>query len=348
MKKLFKENWYVLLYLLTLAAALVIRPLTGEEIVSYPWDTLCFIFMFMITAEGIRKEKLALPVFRVLNSVRSTPFLIFLILLSTFAFTLFLPDYAVVLIMLPFVVRLFRESNKAQYTSETVAMIVLLSEITGLVTPYSFGNIPLFYNRETSFSVYASTLLIPFACVLVVFVLEAFILFRKTKGDEIYLHIEKEDYWDNERKGKRILYPAFLIVLLFGRRFNTIDLLIVVALAYVILDREVYRTFNWGYFITVALIITTAYTIGRIIPEGTLSETLISILFTRTGGAVACGNSITAVRHSLPAAVLTFSLPFICALRELEGKERKTFVKEYVLLALPVVIVLCVLSIVLG
>jgi hypothetical protein len=346
MKKLFKENWYTLLYLLTAAAAIVIRPLTGEEIVSYPWDTLCFIFMFMITAEGIRKEKLALPVFRVLNSVRSTPFLIFLILLSTFVFTLFLPGYAVVLIMLPFVIKLLKESNREKYTTKTAAMIVLLSEITGLVTPCSFGNIPLFYNRDTSFSVYASTLLIPFACVLVVFVLEAFILFRKTKNDEIYLHIEKEDYWDNERKGKRILYPAFLIVLLFGRRFNTIDLLLVVALAYVILDREVYRTFNWGFFITVALIITSAYTIGRIIPEETLSETLISILFTRAGGAVARGNSITAVRHSLPSAVLTFSLPFICALRELEGKEKKAFVKEYILLTLPVLIVLTVFSLI--
>ena len=346
MKKIVKENWYILLYLLTAVTALVIRPLTGEEIVSYPWDTISFIFMFIITAEGIRKEKLALPVFRVLNSVRSTPFLIFLILLSTFVFTLFLPDYAVVLMMLPFVIRLLRESNKAQYTSETVAMIVLLSEITGLVTPYSMGNIPLFYNRGTSFSVYASTLLIPFACVLVVFILEAFILFRKTKGDEIYLHIEKEDYWDNERKGKRILYPAFLIVLLFGRRFNTIDLLIVVALAYIILDREVYKVFNWGYFITAILIITSAYTLGRIIPEGTLAETLISILFTRTGGAVACGNSITAVRHSLPSVVLTFSLPFICALRELEGNERKSFVKEYVLLAIAVLIVLTVFSLI--
>ncbi len=346
MKKLIKEHWYIIPYLLTAAAALVIRPLTGEEIVSYPWDTLCFIFMFMITAEGIRKEKLALPVFRVLNSVRSTPFLIFLILLSTFVFTLFIPGCAAVLIMLPFVVRLLGESNKARYTAKTAAMIVLLSEITGLVTPYSYGNIPLFYNRETSFALYASTLLIPFAAVLVVFVIEAFILFGKTKGDEIYLHIEKEDYWESERKGKRILYPAFLIVLLFGRRFNTIDLLLVVALAYVILDREVYRTFNWGMFITLLLIITSAYTLGRIIPESPLSETLISVLFTRTGGAAAYGNSVSAVRHSLPSSVLTFSLSFICALRELEEKEKKTFVKEYVLLALPPLAVLAVFSLI--
>lgn len=338
MKKI-KEYWFIPLYLAIAVALYIMRPLTGDEIVSFPWSTVSYIFMLLIVEEGIRKENIALPVFRLLNSIRSTPFLFFVLLSSTFILSLFLLDFMVVLIMVPFTIKLLKESNKEKYTALTVALITLLCIITTLFTPFSIGNLYLFLNRETPYSSYMSSLLPAFFISLVVFVIEAFIALRKTKGDEIYLHIENEDYWEKDRKGIRVLYIAFFLVLLFGRRFNTIDLLLVVALAFIILDRKVYRRVNYPVFITYFLMILSSYILGKMIAPSKGVEILTSVFFTRLGSEIAYGR-ITA---SLPSTILSFSFAFLYAMREMKGK-KKEFLKDYLFLALPVLLVLLLLA----
>ena len=333
MKKI-KEYWFIPLYLAIALALYIMRPLTGDEIVAFPWATVSYIFMLLIVEEGIRKENIALPIFRLLNSIRSTSFLFFVLLSSTFILSLLMFDFMVVLIMVPFTIKLLRESNKEKYTALSTALITLLGTITSLFTPFSTGNLYLFLNRETPYSSYMSSLLPAFFISFAVFVIEAFITLRKTKGDEIYLHIEDEDYWEKERKGIRVLYVAFFLVLLFGRRFNTIDLLLVVALAFIILDRKVYRKVNYPVFITYFLITLSSYILGKIIEPSKGAELVTSVLFTRLGSEIAFGTITT----SLPSTVLSFSFAFIYAIREMKEK-KKEFVKDYALLALPLLAV---------
>ncbi len=341
MKAEIRKYWFTALYLILAVVSLCIHPLTGDEIVSFPWRTAAYIFMLLLIEEGLKREKIALPVFRVLNSVRSTPFMFFLLLLSTFVLSLFFFPFIVVAVMVPFTIRLLEESEKKKYTAVTTALITLLSVITTLFTPFSEANLYLFLESGVSYSSYMKELLPPFSASLGVFAVEAFIVFRKTKGDEIYLHIENEDYWDRERRGMRILYLAFFLVVLFGRRFNTIDLLLVTALALLFLDRRIYREMNWGVAATLILFMISGYTLGKTaLRENRVLTALVSIVFTRLGG-LAEGGSTTA---TLPSVVISFSLPLLYAIRETKD-EKKEMVKKYALLALPHAVLFILFSI---
>lgn len=341
MKAEIRKYWFTALYLIFAAVSLCIHPLTGDEIVSFPWRTAAYIFMLLLIEEGLKREKIALPVFRILNSVRSTPFMFFLLLLSTFVLSLFFFPFIVTAVMVPFAIRLLEESEKKKYTAVTTALITLLSVITTLFTPFSEANLYLFLESGVSYSSYMKEFLPPFFASLGVFAVEAFIVFRKTKGDEIYLHIENEDYWDRERRGMRILYLAFFLVVLFGRRFNTIDLLLVTALALLFLDRRIYREMNWGVAATLILFMISGYTLGKTVPaENRVLTALVSIVFTRLGG-LAEGGSTTA---TLPSVVISFPLPLLYAIRETKD-EKKEMVKKYVLLALPHAVLFILFSI---
>lgn len=331
MKAEIRKYWFVILYLLLALGALCIHPLSGDEIVSFPWKTASYLFMLILLEEGLKREKIALPFFRVLNSVRSTPFMFFLLLSSTFLLSLFFFPFIVVSIMVPFTVKLLEESRKEKYTSVSVALITLLSVITTLFTPFSEADLYLFLESGVSYSSYMKELLPPFFASLAVFTAEAFIVLRKTRGDEIYLHIENEDYWEKERRGMRILYASFFLVVLFGRRFNTVDLLIVVAAAFLILDRKIYREIDWGVLAALLLFMLSGYTLGKTSPgENRMLGGLISVVFTRLGG-LAAGSGVTA---TLPSLIISFSIPLLYAVRETE-REKKETVKKYALLSLP-------------
>ena len=335
MKAKIKEYWFLPLYFVVAVASLVIHPLTGEEIVSFPWRTVCYLFMLLLTEEGMRKENIALPVFRLLNSVRSTPFMFFLLFLAAFLLSLFLFPFLVVLMMVPFTVRLLKESRKEKYTVPAVALITLLSEITTLFTPFSPANLYLFLDTDVSYTTYIPSLLIPFGVSLAVFVIEALIVFRETKGDEIYLHIEDEDYWEKDKRGMRILYTAFFLVILFGRRFNTIDLLLVVAAAFLILDRGIYRRINWALFLTLSSIVLSGYVLSKTnIKDSRILSLLASVLLTRLG-ATAAGITIP---QTLPSVILSLSFSFTYALREMKG-QKKALAREYILLCIPHLVV---------
>ncbi len=331
MKAEIRKYWFVILYLFLAATALCIHTLSGEEIVSFPWKTASYIFMLLLIEEGLKREKIALPLFRVLNSVRSTPFMFFLLLLSTFILSLFFFPFMVVAVMVPFAERLLEESGKKKYTVRATALITLLSIIMTLFTPFSESNLYLFIDSGVSYTSYMKELLPPFFTSLAVFTLEAFIVLRKTKGDEIYLHIENEDYWDNERRSIRILYSAFFLVVLFGRRFNTIDLLIVVAAAFLILDRKIYKEMRWDTMLTLLLMMLSGYTLGKARgAESRLMTALFSVVFTRLGGLSSSGD----VAATLPSVIISFSLPLLYALRETKEDKKETL-KTYILLAVP-------------
>ncbi len=341
MKKI-KAFLPAIFYALSFLVLVIIKPLTGAEIVAFPWKTLSYIFILLLLEEGLRKEKIALPLFRLLNSIRSTPFLFFVLLSSAFILSLFLFDFYTVLILVPFTITLLMAANKNSYIPVTVALIILISTITSLFTPFSTANLYLFLEGDTTYSSYMSTLLPPFFISLLVIVGEALVVYRKTKGDEIYLHIENEDYWDKDRKGIRILYIAFFLVALFGRRFNTIDLLLVIAASFLFLDRSIFKKVNWTSFITLFLIMISSYTLGRIIIPSKLSLFFSSLVFTRLGAEVAASATIDSVKASLLSTVISFSFAFIYALKE--TKEKKAFAKDYLLLMLPHIAVYAVFT----
>ncbi len=344
MKKI-KAFLPAIFYALSFLVLVIIKPLTGAEIVAFPWKTLSYIFILLLLEEGLRKEKIALPLFRLLNSIRSTPFLFFVLLSSAFILSLFLFDFYTVLILVPFTITLLMAANKNSYIPVTVALITLISTITSLFTPFSTANLYLFLEGDTAYSSYMSTLLPPFFISLLVIIAEALIVYRKTKGDEIYLHIENEEYWDKDRKGIRILYIAFFLVALFGRRFNTIDLLLVIAASFLFLDRSIFRKINWSSFITLFLIMLSSYTLGKTITATKLSLFFSSLVFTRLGTEVAAASAVDSVKASLLSTVVSFSFAFIYALKE--TKEKKAFAKDYLLLMLPHAVVYAVFAFIL-
>lgn len=338
--KRIKEYWFIILYGLFAFLALIINPLSGGEITSLPWRVAAYIFMLLLVEEGMRKEKLLLPLMRVLNSIRETPFLFLILLLSSFVLSLFLFDFMVILILLPFTIKLLKESNKAQYTASIAALMTLSTVIGGIISPFSLPGLMMLFESEKGFFTLLLSLLPQFLISLLIFVVESLVVLRKAKGDKIYLHIEKEDYWDNERKGIRILYLAFFLVLVFGVNFNTIDLLLVTVIAFLILEREVYKRINYPVFITLILIMVTACAL-----KDTLPPLILSFLLTRFGALIANGVNESSIVKVLPGAVLSLSFAFIYTLRELK-EERRAYVTSYALLALPHFIVYLIFALI--
>ncbi len=338
--KRIKEYWFIILYGLFAFLALIINPLSGGEITSLPWRVVAYIFMLLLVEEGMRKEKLLLPLMRVLNSIRETPFLFLVLLLSSFVLSLFLFDFMVILILLPFTIKLLKESNKAQYTASVVALMTLSTVIGGIISPFSPAGLMMLFESEKGFFTLLLSLLPQFLISLFIFIVESLVVLRKAKGDKIYLHIEKEDYWDSGRKGIRILYLAFFLVLVFGVNFNTIDLLLVTLIAFLILEREVYKRINYPVFITILLIMVTGSAL-----KDTLPPLILSFLLTRFGALTALGVSESSIVSVLPGALLSLSFAFIYTLRELK-EERRAYATNYALLALPHFIVYLIFALI--
>ncbi len=338
--KRIKEYWFIILYGLFAFLALIINPLSGGEITSLPWRTAAYIFMLLLVEEGMRKEKLLLPLMRVLNSIRETPFLFLVLLLSSFVLSLFLFDFMVILILLPFTIKLLKESNKAQYTASVAALMTLSTVIGGIISPFSPAGLMMLFESEKGFFSFLLSLLPQFLISLFLFIVESLVVLRKAKGDKIYLHIEKEDYWDSGRKGIRILYLAFFLVLVFGVNFNTIDLLLVTLIAFLILDRAVYKRINYPVFITILLIMVTGSAL-----KDTLPPLILSFLLTRFGALTALGVSESSIVSVLPGALLSLSFAFIYTIRELT-EERRAYATNYALLALPHFIVYLIFALI--
>lgn len=334
MKKI-KENWFLLLYAAVSVVLFILSPLTGEEIVAFPWRTFLYIFMLLLVEEGLRKENILLPLLRFFNSVRSTPFLLAMILTSVFLLSLVLYDFFVILIILPFTLKLLKVSNKTQYASRLTALVVLLSELTSLISPFNPAGLYILLESSKPYSEYILSVLPVYLITLLVFILEAFLLLRKAMGDEIYLHIEDEDYWDKDRKGIRVLYTAFFLTLLFGSNFNTIDLFIVILGIFLLLDRKVFKSINWSLYLTFLLMGISSYVLKNMVEAGVLPGTITSVLFTRLGGTVFSSGY---VRATLPGALLSFSPALLYALREIKEKKKETALC-YLLLALPHILI---------
>ncbi len=331
MKKI-REYGFLPLYLLLSLAVFFLHPLSGKEVVALPWKTVSYILLFTLVGEGMKKEYLHLPLLKLFNSIRSTPFLFSVILLSTFLLSLILSDYLVIAMLLPFTAELLREARKEKYTIPTAALMTVLSTLTGLISPVSRTGIHILYTEGTGFVSYLEKILLPFSLSLLIFLLEAVLVYRRTRGDEIYLHVENEPYWDKEKRALRILYPSLLLVLIISRRFRAPDIFIIITLILFLFDREVFKKTDWTSFLTVLFILIFSYTLSHILTGGRTEILLSSILMTKDGSIAAFGPE-NAARVSLPSAFLPFSFPVLTALRIIS--DRKSCLKECILLSLP-------------
>lgn len=334
-----KQYWYLVFFALTTVILFIIHPLSGSELVSLNWQSIITIVILFFLEEGIRKEKLILPLFKVANSVRSLPFLFFLLLLSSFVFSLFIFDFYTVLIFIPFTLKLLKESKKESYAPQLCALITLSSITSNAISPLGEANIYLFSSQDFSLSSFLSSTL-PFTIIaIVIFSIEALLALRKSKGEEIYLHIKNEDYWENEKKGLRIFYIAFFLVLVFLRHFNTIDIFIVVALSLLIFDRSIFKKADYSILLTLLFVMLSSSILK--LANFNLNE-VISIVLTRLGALTLFGEDKIALNKTLISSFVSISLPLIFAIRELKEKKRE-FCISYLLLSLPFILLSLIL-----
>ena len=164
-------------------------------------------------------------------------------------------------------------------------------------------------------------------------------MLRKSKGEEIYLHIENEDYWENEKKGLRIFYIAFFLVLVFLRHFNTIDIFIVVALSLLIFDRSIFKKADYSILLTLLFVMLSSSILK--LANFNLNE-VISIILTRLGALTLFGEDKIALNKTLISSFVSISLPLNFSLREFKEKKRE-FSLIYLLLSLPFILLTIIL-----
>lgn len=324
--KKYKESLSLLFIALI---SLFFSPLSSTRFLSFSFKSLSYIFLFILIEEGIKKENLLLPLFRLLNSIRTTGFLTFVLVLSTFVLSFFIYPIILLSLIIPFVVRLIRVSNKEKYKNRILSLILLSSLTSSLISPFSNMANYIEYT-ENSTSIF-HTLLIPFLLSFLILIVETVLVINKMKGDEIYLHIEDEEYWDNERRGIRIFYLAFFVVLFFATRFNAIDLFLVVLVSLLLFDRKLFKSLSYN------LIFSTLFLF--IIRDSIINTALMSNSprFVMSLLALIMGRILT-ISFSPEiglGALFLLSYPLCYITSNLEKEERKGFFKTYYSLSLP-------------
>lgn len=324
--KKYKES--ILLFFIALIS-LFLSPLSSTRFLSFSFKSLSYIFLFFLVEEGIKKENLLLPLFRLLNSTRTTGFLTFVLVLSSFVLSFFIYPIILLSLIIPFVVKLLKVSNKEKYRNSILSLILLSSLSSSLISPFS-NMANYIYYIETSSSLFSS-LIIPFLITFFILIVETAITIRKMNGDEIYLHIEDEEYWDNEKKGIRVFYLAFFVVLFFATRFNAIDLFLVVLFALILFDRKLFKTLDYNLILSVLFLF--------IIRDSFINTQLLNNVprFVMSLLALVFGRIVT-VSFSLEiglSALFLLSYPLFYIASKVEKEERKGFFKTYYSFSLP-------------
>lgn len=331
-----KRYFYLVFYLLLFISITLINPLSGREIVNIEWKAVLYIVLFFLIENGLEKEKIVLPLFRLLNSVKSLPLLLVLLTLSSALLSFFLFDFITVMILVPFTIELLKVSNKESYITSVVAFMTVAAIVTNAFSPFGEANIFLYSTSQFNYS----SSLIPQLIFLALLLIEATLVIVPTKRMELYLHIENEDYWERERKGLRIFYLALFVLLLFLPRFNTIDIFLVVMVSILLFDKGLFKKVDYSILlglITVVLIGQNLKTME--IANNKLNTLLSSIALTRLGSFSILGGEKTVLFETLPSIFLSFSFSPLISYRLLKKNgEERGYLKKYSLLSLPFVV----------
>lgn len=323
--KKYKES--ILLFFIALIS-LFLSPLSSTRFLNFSFKSLAYIFLFILVEEGIKKENLLLPLFRLLNSIRTTGFLTFVLVFSSFVLSFFIYPIILLSLVIPFVVKLIKVSNKEKYKNRILSLILLASLTSSLISPFS--NMANYIEYTESSSSILHALLIPFLLSLLILIVETGLVIKKMQGDEIYLHIEDEEYWDNERKGIRVFYLAFFVVLFFATRFNAIDFFLVVLVALLLFDRKLFKGLNYNIvFSTLFLFVIRDSLLNTQLSNA--PRFVMSLLSLVMGRIVTVSFS---PKIGLGALFL-LSYPLCYITNKIEKEERKSFLKTYYSFSLP-------------
>lgn len=323
--KKYKES-FVLFFIALIS--LFLSPLSSTRFLNFSFKSLSYIFLFILIEEGIKKENLILPLFRLLNSIRTTGFLTFVLVLSSFILSFFIYPIILLSLVIPFVIKLIKVSNKEKYKNKILSLILLSSLTSSLISPFS-NMANYIYYTENSSSLF-QILIIPFLFSFLILVVETGLVIKKMKGDEIYLHIEDEEYWDNERKGIRIFYLAFFVVLFFATRFNAVDLFLVVLVALLLFDRKLFKSLNYNLILSTLFLFVIRDSI--INTQFSNAPQIVMSLLSLVMGRIVTINFSPKIGLS---ALFLLSYPLCYITSKIEKEERKAFLKTYYSFSLP-------------
>lgn len=239
-----KQIVFVVALLAALISLLVSHP-TAERFLSLDWRTLFTLFMLLMVLEGFKKEKMFYPFFCLTDRFKTIKGLSYFLVGVVFFLAPFITNDVSLVTFVPLTIIIFKGINKEKYLLPIV-ILENIAAITGaFLTPFGNPqNLFIYTNTEVSSMSFILHMLPMWIVGLVGLFLAVNFVFRKNPKEPIYTNdrIEHEAP-DPQNRGLRVFYLALLVLLLVEivtRMFNFVDIVMIVLVALLIFDRNVF------------------------------------------------------------------------------------------------------------
>lgn len=254
-KDILKKEIMLTAAVIAAAAALFITPPSKALLADIDWRTLGTLFMMLLVLEGFKKENIFRPVLKLAGNMSTICALSFFLIFSVFFSSMFVTNDVSLIIFVPLTIILLRMGNKEKYILPVISMENIAAVRGSLLTPFGSPQNLFLYGRSGStawnFMLHMSPLWIFSAGLLSVFIL---VLYRKDRKESIDFPKEAvEGSWEADRKKQRIAYLilfALIITVIVTRTAYWYVAVVIVALAMLILDRELFRRVDYVLLLT--------------------------------------------------------------------------------------------------
>ena len=211
---IFKKELMLTVAILAAIISLFITPPSTKLLEDIDWKTLATLFMLLSVLEGFKKENLFSPLLQKTIRLKSMKGLTCFFVYSVFFSSMFVTNDVSLIIFVPLTIILFRAGGKEKYILPVLTFENIAAIRGSLLTPFgSPQNLFLYSQSGISTPEFLLTMLPLWIFSFVLLYL--FILFLYRKDEQELITIEKQEVcqeWENERKGKRILYVTLFLV----------------------------------------------------------------------------------------------------------------------------------------
>ena len=248
-KSFCKKQSVFVVSLFAALVSLVISPPDAARILSLDWKTLFTLFMLLLVLEGLKKENMFLPFFRLTSRFNTVKSLSYFLVGVVFFLAPFITNDVSLVTFVPLTILIFRHIEKEKYTLPIV-ILENIAAITGaFLTPFGNPqNLYIYANTSVSASSFILHMVPMWLTGLLGLILGVNFVFRKNPKEAIYEHKVIEGEYDPSRRGYRVFYLFLLLLLLVqitSGLFNFIDITAIVLVALLVFDRTLFKKVDY-------------------------------------------------------------------------------------------------------
>lgn len=310
----FKKEIMLTVALVAAIVSLIITPPSAELLKDIDFHTLGTLFMMLCVLEGFKKEDIFRPIIRFAGRMSTMFTLSLFLVFSVFFTSMFVTNDVSLIIFVPLTIILFRSGGKEKYILPVISMENIAAIRGSMLMPFgSPQNLFLFgQSGKSVFEFMLHMFPLSFFSGILLCGFIAF-LYRKDIKERIVVDESKTVSGSTEdRKKQKICYIVLFAVIIFtivSRTQYWYIAAIIVALAVLFCDKEIYKKVDYVLLLTFFCFFIFSSSIAR-------NPSISDFLRNAVGGhEYAWGILLSQVISNVPAAIVLW--PFTTSLSAL-------------------------------